>query len=93
MNLWKNRLKENYNVRRRLVRDTLIEWGIPEKLAQKIINPPHKLGDIEKIIHTTEKRKPRDPAKYFLKGLNYYRGKYGKPPLYPSLTTNKKGVE
>jgi len=93
MNLWENRLKENYNVRRRVVRDTLIEWGIPEKLVKKIINPPHKLGDIEKIIHATEKRKAHDPAKYFLKGLNYYRGKHGKPPLYRSLTTNKKGVE
>ncbi|MCK4352159.1 hypothetical protein KAW65_02000 [candidate division WOR-3 bacterium] len=93
MNLWENRPKENYNVRRKRVRETLIGWGILEKLARKIINPPHKLGDIEKIIHDTEKRKPKEPDKYFLKGLNYYRGTHKKSPIYRSLTTNEKKVK
>jgi len=79
--------KEKYNLRRKLVRDTLVEWAIPEKLIGRIISSPHKLGDLEKIIQATEKRKPEHPGKYFLRGLNHYRQKHGK-----SLITNTKGM-
>ena len=88
----RNRAKEGYNIRKKRVRDTLIEWGIPGKLIRKIINPLHKLGDLEKIVHATGKRNPQDPAEHFLKGLNYYRQKHAKPSLYRSLT-NKKGAD
>jgi hypothetical protein len=90
----RNRLpKEGYNFRRRRVRRTLIEWGIPEKLVRKIINPPHKLGDIEKIVQAVKKRQAENLGKYFLKGLNYYREKAGFKPLYRSLTIDKKGSD
>ncbi|MCD6130095.1 MAG: NUDIX hydrolase [Deltaproteobacteria bacterium] len=82
--------KETYNTRRKRLQETLIEWGIPKKILKKVINPPHKLGDLEKIIKATEKRKPSNPAEYFLKGVNYYREKNGQLPLYHSITTNKK---
>ena len=82
--------KETYNTRRKRVRESLIEWGMPKKILKKVINPPHKLGDLEKIIKATEKRKPSSPAEYFLKGVNYYREKNGQLPLYHSITTNKK---
>lgn len=85
--------KEKYNLRRKLARDTLIKWGVPKKLIGKIISSSHKLGDLEKIIQATEKRKPKDPGKYFLRGLNHYRQKHGKSPLYRSLTTDRKGRE
>ena len=89
----RDRAKESYTARRRRVRETLIEWSISKKVVKKIINPPHKLGDVEKIIRATEKRKPKNPAKYFLRGLNYYREKHGRRSLYRSLTTNKKRGE
>jgi len=81
--------QKSYTARRRAVRNTLIKWGITEKIVSNIINPPHKLGDIEKIIRDTEKRRPGDPARYFLKGLNYYRVRSGRPAIHRSLTADK----
>ena len=75
---------ENYS--KREIKKNLIEWGFSEKLIKKIFSKEHKLKDIAKIIQETEKRKPANPAKYFLKGLNYYREKAGKKSLYRSLT-------
>ena len=75
---------ENYN--RKKVREILVRWGFSEKLIKKIFSKEHKLKDIAKIVQETKKRKPASPAKYFLLGLNYYREKAGKKPLYGSLT-------
>ena len=82
----RKRPKETYSSRRKSVRETLIVWGMPEKVVKKVLNPSHKLGDLEKIVRKTEKKKPGDPVKYFLKGLNYYREKHGEKPLYRSLS-------
>lgn len=88
-----NRPKETHTARKRLARQTLIGWGIPEKLIKKIISSPHKLEDVEKLIQAAEKRRPKEPAEYFLKGFDHYRVKGGRSPLhlYRSLT-KEKGV-
>lgn len=77
--------KQSYSKRKRLVWNALIGWNLPEKVVRKVLNPPHKLGDVEQIIQKVEKEEPKDKARYFLKGLNYYRQKYGKTPLYKSF--------
>lgn len=77
--------KQSYSRRKRLVRNTLIGWNLPQKIIRKVLNPPHKLGDVEQIIQKVKKEEPKDKAKYFLKGLNYYRQKHGKTPLYQSF--------
>ncbi|OYD17516.1 hypothetical protein CH333_00640 [candidate division WOR-3 bacterium JGI_Cruoil_03_44_89] len=81
--------KEEYWKRRDKVRRVLIEWGIRNGLVRDI-NREHSVGVLEKIIEATQKRKPEEPARYFLNGLNYSRIKHGRSPLSVSLKNNKK---
>jgi len=74
------KFKEEYWKRRKEVQMTLIKWGIKRGLA-KNINHKHSIGVLEKIIKATKKRHPKNPAKYFLNGLNYSRIKHGRPFL------------
>ena len=80
----RNSPKEKYDIRRKRVRGTLIEFGINQELA-KIIDGEHPVGVLERIIEATKKRQPEDKANYFLKGLNYSRVKHGRPPLFHSF--------
>jgi len=73
--------KEKYDIRRKRVRATLIEFGISRDLV-KSIDREHPVSVLERIIGATEKRQPEDKANYLLKGLNYSRVKYGRPPLF-----------
>ena len=77
----RNRPKEKYDIRRKRVRATLIEFGIGRELV-KNIDREHPVGVLERIIEATKKRQPEDPADYFLKGLNYSRIKHGRSPLF-----------
>ena len=83
-------MREFYNKdirdNRKKIKESLIEWGFSDKLIKKILSKEHKVKDIAKIVQETKKRKPDNPAKYFLSGLNYYREKAGKKPLYKSLS-------
>jgi hypothetical protein len=79
-----NSPKEKYDIRRKRVRATLIQFGINGELA-KSINREHPVGVLERIIEATKKRQPKDKADYFLKGLNYSRVKHGRLPLFHSL--------
>ena len=83
INMLRNSLKEKYDVRRKGVRATLIEFGISRNLV-KSIDREHPVGVLERIIEATEKRQPEDKASYFLKGLNYSRVKHGRLPLFHS---------
>jgi hypothetical protein len=80
----RNRPEEKYDIRRKRVRATLIEFGIERELVKKI-DRDHPVGVLERIIKATKKRQPQDPADYFLRGLNYSRIKHGRPPLFHSL--------
>ena len=79
----RNSPKEKYDIRRKRVRATLIEFGINGELV-KSIDREHPVGVLERIIEATKKRQPKDKGDYFLKGLNYSRVKHGKPPLFHS---------
>ena len=79
-----NRPKEEYDIRRKRIRATLIEFGIKRELV-KGIDYAHPVGVLEKLAKATKKRQPKEPASYFLKGLNYSRIKHGRPPLFHSL--------
>ena len=81
--------KEEYWKRRKEVWSLLIEWGFGNGLVRDI-NREHPVGVLEKIIESTQKRKPENPARYFLNGLNYSRIKHGRLPLSVSLKNNKK---
>lgn len=80
----RNSPKEKYDIRRKRVRATLIEFGINGELV-KSIDREHPAGVLESIIEATKKRQPEDKANYFLKGLNYSRVKHGRLPLFHSL--------
>jgi hypothetical protein len=80
----RNSPKEKYDMRRKRIRATLIEFGINGELA-KTIDGEHPVGVLERIIEATKKRQPEDKANYFLKGLNYSRVKHGRPPLFHSF--------
>jgi len=80
----RNSPKEKYDIRRKRVRATLIEFGINGELV-KSIDREHPVGVLERIIEATKKRQPEDKANYFLKGLNYSRVKHGRLPLFHSL--------
>lgn len=81
--------KEEYWRRRKKVRTALIEWGIKKGLVRNI-DREHPVGVLEKIIEAVIKRTPKDPAKYFLNGLNYSRIKHGRRSLSVSLKNNNK---
>jgi len=78
------KLKEEYWKRRQKVRSSLIKWGIKKGLVNDI-DREHSVGVLEKIIKATQKRNPRNPVEYFLKGLNYSRIKHGRSSLSVSL--------
>ncbi len=82
------KLKEEYWKRRKKVRLSLIKWGIKKGLVNDI-DREHSVGVLEKIIKATKERNPKNPAKYFLKGLNYSRIKHGRSSLSVSLKNNK----
>jgi len=80
----RNSPEEKYDIRRKRVRATLIEFGITRDLV-KSIDREHPVSVLERIIGATKKRQPEDKANYFLKGLNYSRVKYGRTSLFHSL--------
>ena len=83
------KLREEYWKRRKKVRSSLIKWGIKKALVNDI-DSEHSVGVLEKIIKATKKRNPRNPAKYFLKGLNYSRIKHVRSSLSVSLNNKSK---
>jgi len=80
----RNSPKEKYDIRRKRVRATLIEFGISRDLV-KSIDREHPVSVLERIIEATKKRQPEDKANYLLEGLNYSRVKHGRLPLFHSL--------
>jgi hypothetical protein len=80
----RNKAEGKYDIRRKRIRATLIEFGIERELVKKI-DFDHPAGVLEKIIEATKKRQPEDSADYFLGGLNYSRIKHGRPPLSHSF--------
>lgn len=80
----RNSPKEKYDIRRKRVRATLIEFGIRRDLV-KSIDREHPVSVLERIIEATKKRQPKDKVNYLLKGLNYSRVKHGRLPLFHSL--------
>jgi len=80
----RNSPKEKYDIRRKRVRATLIEFGISRDLV-KNIDREHPVSVLERIIEATRERQPEDKANYLLKGLSYSRVKHGRPPLFHSL--------
>ncbi|MCK4339441.1 MAG: hypothetical protein KAW87_05590 [Candidatus Cloacimonetes bacterium] len=83
------KLKEEYWKRRKKVRSSLIKWGIKKGLVNDI-DREHSVGVLEKIIKVTKNRNPKNPAKYFLKGLNYSRIKHGRSSFSVSLNNKSK---
>jgi len=81
--------KVEYWRRRKKVRTALIEWGIKKGLVRNI-DREHPVGVLEKIIEAVKKKDPKDPAKYFLNGLNYSRIKHGRQSLSVSPKNNIK---
>ena len=75
---------ERYDIRRKRVRATLVEFGIKRELVKRI-DHDHPVGVLEKLAENTKKRRPEDPASYFLNGLDHSRIKHETPPLFRSL--------
>jgi len=77
--LWeqvKTEKKEGYWTRTKRVEADLLEFGISSGLAKKLTYF-YPLSVLERLIKATEKRQPREPATYFLKGLRRSRMKRG----------------
>jgi hypothetical protein len=64
--------KESYRARTKKVEADLLEIGISSGLAKKLTYF-YPLGVLERLLKATEKRQPREPATYFLKGLKKSR--------------------
>ena len=62
-------------VRTRRAESDLLEFGISTGLARKLIYC-YPVGVLERLIKTTRKRQPTEPATYFLNGLNKSRMKH-----------------
>jgi hypothetical protein len=71
--------KERYWIRIERVETDLLQFGISTGSVRKLIYC-YPLGVLEKLIKTTEKRQPREPATYFLKGLKKSRMKHRPQP-------------
>jgi hypothetical protein len=67
--------KENYRARTKKVEADLLDIGISSGLAKKLTYF-YPLGVLERLIKATEKRQPREPAMYFLRGLKKSRMKH-----------------
>jgi hypothetical protein len=67
--------KEGRWTRTKRVEADLLELGISSGLAKKLTYF-YPLGVLERLIKATEKRQPREPATYFLKGLKKSRMKH-----------------
>jgi hypothetical protein len=80
----RNSPKEKYDIRRKRVRATLIEFGISRDLV-KSIDREHPVSVLERIIEAIKERQPEDKANYLLKGLDYSRVKHGRLPLFHSF--------
>ena len=64
--------KESYWARTKRVEADLLKIGIGSGLAKKLIYS-YRLSVLERLIKATEKRQPKEPATYFLKGLEKSR--------------------
>ena len=71
----KTEKKEGYWTRAKRVEADLLEFGISSGLAKKFTYF-YPLGVLERLIKATEKRQPKEPATYFLKGLKKSRMKH-----------------
>jgi hypothetical protein len=60
--------KESYRARIKKVEADLIRFGISSGLTKKLTYS-YSLGVLERLIKATEKRRPGEPATYFLNGL------------------------
>ncbi len=67
--------KEKHWIRIKRVEADLLKFGISAGLAKKLIYS-YRLSVLERLIKTTEKRQPREPATYFLNGLKKSRMKH-----------------
>ena len=76
MSFRKGRNKESYHARRKRVHTTLREFGVSIGLAKRIVYR-YPLRLLEKLVKETDKRRPSNPADYFLNGLKRSRIKYG----------------
>ena len=73
--------KERYRMRTKRVEAKLVEFGIGSSLTKKLIYS-YPIGVLERLIKATEKRKPGQPAPYFLNGVKKSRMKH-KPERGP----------
>ena len=67
--------RDRHWVRIKRVESDLLEFGISTGLARKLIYC-YPIGVLERLIKTTRKRQPTEPANYFLNGLNKSRMKH-----------------
>jgi len=68
--------KEKYWIRIKRVQADLLKFGISASSVRKFISC-YPLGVLERLIKATEKRQPKEPATYFLNGLEKSRMKHG----------------
>jgi hypothetical protein len=76
MILNEERVKNSYHLRRKKVEEILRKHGISIGLTKRTVYR-YPLNLLENLLEETEKRKPQNPADYFLNGLKRSRIRYG----------------
>ena len=68
--------EEGHRTTVKRVEADLLKFGISAGLARKLTYS-YRLSVLERLIKATEKRQPREPRTYFLRGLKKSRMKHG----------------
>jgi hypothetical protein len=76
MVLNEERVKSSYHLRRKKVEEILCKHGISIGLTKRTVYR-YPLNLLENLLEETEKRKPQNPADYFLNGQKRSRIRYG----------------
>ena len=76
MILNEERNKSSYYLRRKKLEEILRQYNISIGLTKRTVYR-YPLNLLENLLEETEKRKPQNPADYFLNGLKRSRIRYG----------------
>ena len=71
--------KENYHIRIKRVEADLLNFGISTASARRLTYS-YSVVVLERLITATEKRRPDEPATFFLNGLKKSRMKHRPQP-------------